>query len=106
MSRISVEELSRLREAGSPLMIIDARPSDSRARGGMIPGAIAFETLESDAPGVCRQAEVVVYCACPSEATAPRVAKRLMAVGFHPVRPLTVGLHAWLDAGFATERPR
>ena len=106
MSRISVEELSRLRQAGSSLMVIDARPSESRARDGMIPGAIAFETLESNASGGRYQGEVVVYCACPNEATAARVAKRLMAMGFHPVRPLAGGIHAWLDAGFAIERPQ
>jgi membrane protein DedA with SNARE-associated domain/rhodanese-related sulfurtransferase len=105
MSRISVEELSRLREAGSSLMIIDARPSDSRARDGMIPGAVAFETLQRNGSGGRYQGEVVVYCACPNEATAARVAKRLMAMGFHPVRPLAGGIHAWVDAGFATERP-
>src|SRR5258708_17217694 len=75
MSRISVGELSRLRESGSPLMIIDARPSDSRARDGMIPGAVAFETLGSDVTAVRRQGEVVVYCACPNEATAARQAE-------------------------------
>ncbi len=106
MSRISVEELSRLRQAGTPLMVIDARPRESRARDGMIPGAVAFESLESDPAGVRHRGEVVVYCACPNEATAARVAKRLIAMGFHPVRPLAGGIHAWLDAGFAIERPQ
>jgi len=105
MSRISVEELSRLREEGRPLMVIDARPRESRARDGMIPGAVAVETLEQDATGVRNRGEVVVYCACPNEATAARVAKRLIAMGFHPVRPLAGGIHAWLDAGLAIERP-
>src|SRR5438067_545177 len=105
MSRISVAELSRLREAGRPLMVIDARPSQSRARDGMIPGAVAFEMLEKDATGARNRGEVVVYCACPNEATAARVAKRLISMGFHPVRPLAGGIHAWLDAGLAIERP-
>jgi len=26
-------------------------------------------------------------------------------MGFHPVRPLAGGIHAWLDAGLAIERP-
>jgi len=26
-------------------------------------------------------------------------------MGFHPVRPLLGGIHAWQDAGFAIERP-
>ena len=97
-------ELARLREAGRPLMVIDARPSESRARDGMIPGAVAFEMLEKDATARNR-GEVVVYCACPNEATAARVAKRLISMGFHPVRPLAGGIHAWLDAGLAIERP-
>jgi len=105
MSRISVAELSRLRDAGRPLMVIDARPSESRARDGMIPGAVAFEMLEKDATGAGNRGEVVVYCACPNEATAARVAKRLISMGFHPVRPLAGGIHAWLDAGLAIERP-
>jgi rhodanese-related sulfurtransferase len=45
-----------------------------------------------------------VYCACPNEATAARVARRLMNLGFHPVRPLAGGIHAWQDAGFQVVR--
>jgi len=105
MSRISVEELSRLRAAGSSLLVIDARPSASRARDGMIPGAVAFEALLKDGGGGRYQGEVVVYCACPNEATAARIAKQLLALGFHPVRPLAGGIHAWLAAGLAIERP-
>jgi membrane protein DedA with SNARE-associated domain/rhodanese-related sulfurtransferase len=106
MSRISVEELSRLREAGSALIVIDARPSASRARDGIIPGAVPFEALEKDAAGARQRGEAVVYCACPNEATAARVAKQLITLGFHPVRPLAGGIHAWVAAGFAIEYPR
>jgi rhodanese-related sulfurtransferase len=74
-------------------------------RDGMIPGAIAFEVLLQDAEQSRRGGEVVVYCACPNEATAARIARRLMTMGFHPVRPLAGGIHAWLDAGFAIARP-
>ena len=106
MSRISVEELSRLRDAGSAFILIDARPSASRARDGMIPGAVPFEVLVKDATGQRQRGEAVVYCACPNEATAARVAKQLITMGFHPVRPLAGGIHAWLAAGFAIERPQ
>jgi len=105
MSRISVEELARLREAGSSLIVIDARPSASRARDGMIPGAVAFEVLLEEAAGKPQAGEAVVYCACPNEATAARIAKQLMTMGFHPVRPLAGGIHAWRAAGLAIERP-
>jgi len=105
MSRITVQELNRLREDGAELLLIDARPSASRQRDGIIPGAIAFEILLQDAAQSRRGGEAVVYCACPNEATAARVARKLMSMGFHPVRPLVGGIHAWQDAGFAIERP-
>jgi membrane protein DedA with SNARE-associated domain/rhodanese-related sulfurtransferase len=105
MSRISVEELARLREAGSSLILIDARPSASRSRDGMIPGAVALEALLEEAAGRPQAGEAVVYCACPNEATAARIAKQLMTMGFHPVRPLAGGIHAWRAAGLAIERP-
>ena len=39
------------------------------------------------------------------ELTSPRLAKRLITMGFHPVRPPAGGIHAWQDAGLAVERP-
>jgi rhodanese-related sulfurtransferase len=104
MSRISVQELSRLRAERQTLLLIDARSVDSRARDGVIPGAMAFERL-TQGPEQRHEGEVVVYCSCPNEATSARLAKRLMTMGFHPVRPLAGGIHAWQDAGFAVERP-
>jgi rhodanese-related sulfurtransferase len=104
MSRITVQELNRLRVDGAQLLVVDARPSASRERDGVIPGAIAFEILLQDAEKSRRGGEVVVYCACPNEATAARIARKLMSLGFHPVRPLLGGIHAWQDAGFAIER--
>jgi rhodanese-related sulfurtransferase len=105
MSRITVQELNRLRVDGAQLLVVDARPSASRERDGVIPGAIAFEILLQDGEKSRRGGEVVVYCACPNEATAARIARKLISMGFHPVRPLLGGIHAWQDAGFAIERP-
>jgi membrane protein DedA with SNARE-associated domain/rhodanese-related sulfurtransferase len=104
MNRISVAELSGLLAAGSALTLIDARPQASRARDGIIPGALDFEALVRGAGSGRYQGEVVVYCACPNEATSARIAKQLMSMGFHPVRPLAGGIHAWQEAGFAVER--
>jgi membrane protein DedA with SNARE-associated domain/rhodanese-related sulfurtransferase len=105
MSRITVQELMRLQAQGGPVLLIDARPAASRARDGMIPGAIAFEALLEAADPIPRGGEAIVYCACPNEATAARVARRLMVLGFHPVRPLSGGIHAWRDAGFNVVQP-
>jgi membrane protein DedA with SNARE-associated domain/rhodanese-related sulfurtransferase len=104
MNRISVDELARLQAAGNALTIIDARPQASRVRDGIIPGALEFDTLVRDRAAGRHQGEVVVYCACPNEATSARIAKQLIAMGFHPVRPLAGGIHAWQEAGFEVER--
>ena len=100
MSRITVHELYRLRQQGAAVLLIDARPSASRMRDGIIPGAIAFELLLQNASENHRGGEAIVYCSCPNEATAARIARKLMSMGFHPVRPLAGGIHAWQDAGF------
>jgi rhodanese-related sulfurtransferase len=48
--------------------------------------------------------EVIVYCACPNEASAAQVAKRLLRQGFKRVRPLAGGIDAWVAAGYQVEK--
>jgi membrane protein DedA with SNARE-associated domain/rhodanese-related sulfurtransferase len=104
-SRISVFELKKLVERGPAPVIIDALAPASRQREGMIPGAIPVETLrlDSGAARVPFDAEVIVYCACPNEASAARIAQQLTRMGCIRVRPLTGGIFAWKDAGFEVE---
>ena len=47
--------------------------------------------------------EVIVYCACPNEASAAMVARQLMRAGFKRVRPLAGGFDAWVERGFAVQ---
>jgi rhodanese-related sulfurtransferase len=101
MARISVPELSELMQSGERPMILDVRTPGSQARIGRIPGSI---TVDGTAPLSIhlehpRDGEVIVYCACPNEASAARVAKQLMAQGFKHVRPLAGGIDAWISAG-------
>ncbi|HUN71819.1 MAG TPA: DedA family protein/thiosulfate sulfurtransferase GlpE [Steroidobacteraceae bacterium] len=102
LSRISVSELKDLVDRGSAPVIIDALAPTSRQREGVIPGAIPVETLrlDSGAATVPFDAEVIVYCACPNEASAARIAQQLLRMGCIRVRPLTGGIYAWKDAGF------
>jgi membrane protein DedA with SNARE-associated domain/rhodanese-related sulfurtransferase len=105
LSRISVPELKDLVDRGGAPVIIDALAPASRQREGMIPGAIPVETLRLDFGSVPLppQAEVIVYCACPNEASAARIAQQLIRMGCNRVRPLTGGIFAWKDAGFGVE---
>lgn len=101
-SRISVAELKELVDRGPLPIIIDALAPASRQREGMIPGALPVESLrlESGRPAVSFDADVIVYCACPNEASAARIARQLIGMGCLRVRPLTGGIFAWKDAGF------
>jgi len=105
LSRISVAELKELVDRGRAPVIIDALAPASRQREGMIPGAIPVEVLRLDAGSapLPAQAEVIVYCACPNEASAARIAQQLIRMGCIRVRPLTGGIFAWKDAGFAVD---
>jgi membrane protein DedA with SNARE-associated domain/rhodanese-related sulfurtransferase len=102
MDRISAIELRRLIQEGSQPVILDIRPDGARAREGIIPGSIyvnpmAIEKLETT---ILSAHEIVIYCACPNEASAAHIAQRLMTRGVKRVRPLLGGIDAWTDAGF------
>lgn len=104
-SRISVLELKSLVDSGVNPVIIDALAPSTRSREGMIPGAIGVEELRLDSGSrlLPRGAEVVVYCACPNEVSAARIAQQLVRLGCSRVRPLTGGIYAWKEAGFEVQ---
>jgi membrane protein DedA with SNARE-associated domain/rhodanese-related sulfurtransferase len=103
MARISVAELNALIRAGSEPLIIDVRsPSARMLEPQWIPGALAISLPDvgphlKDLP---RDRDIILYCTCPNEASAARVAKILMNHGFKRVRPLHGGLDAWRAAGY------
>jgi membrane protein DedA with SNARE-associated domain/rhodanese-related sulfurtransferase len=104
MARISVSELYGLLQGDNPPAIIDARSLSSQEKG-RIPGAItiAFDGTTVAVPDVPAGREVIVYCACPNEASAARIAKRLMQQGYSRVRPLHGGIDAWIEAGYSLD---
>ena len=106
MDRITVDEVRSLIDAGKIGMVIDVRSPMSQEITGRIPGAVTIdpENLKFELIAVEPQSEVVVYCACPNEATAATVAKALIKHGFKRVRPLHGGIDAWIAAGHEVER--
>jgi membrane protein DedA with SNARE-associated domain/rhodanese-related sulfurtransferase len=101
MDRITVEELIDLIESGSPPMILDVRSADARGRDGIIPGALAAhpEDIHPLLEQIPPETEIVVYCACPNEASAAVAARHLKRAGFKKIRPLLGGVEAWVGAG-------
>ena len=100
MDRITVAELAQMLQDGTLPVIFDVRPDDARQRDGMIPGS---RYVPVDARGMLgeypRDAQIVVYCACPNEASAAIVAQQFKRAGFTTIRPLLGGIEAWLQAG-------
>jgi len=104
MARISVAELNQLIQEGAQPLIIDVRSPSARAlEPRWIPGALHISLPDVDVhlKELPRDRDIILYCTCPSEASAASVAKTLMNHGFKRVRPLHGGLDAWLAAGHA-----
>ncbi|GAB2907692.1 hypothetical protein GCM10027278_30800 [Paralcaligenes ginsengisoli] len=104
MARISMDELHQLLQQGTAPTIIDVRSALSQDES-RIPGAVPMQIkgpLPSDLD-MTHDGEVIVYCACPNEASSDQVAKHLMKLGYSRVRPLAGGIHAWIAAGYSVE---
>jgi membrane protein DedA with SNARE-associated domain/rhodanese-related sulfurtransferase len=106
MDRVTVDELKAMLDARKVGMILDVRSALTQAASGRIPGArpVDMTRIAEGLEGVSIDGEVVVYCACPNEASAVKVAEKLRDLGFKRVRPLHGGIDAWIDAGHDVER--
>ena len=104
MARVSVDALGELLDRGEHPLIVDVRTQAARDEG-RIPGAIASlgDDLVPELLAHPRDALVVVYCACPNDASAVLAARKLLERGFRNVRPLAGGIDAWTAAGRSLE---
>ena len=106
MARITVDELYGLMQSHENPVILDVRTHTARQlEPRWIPTAIhaPSDELELAIRELEREREIVVYCTCPNEASAARVAKRLRNLGFKKVRPLHGGLDSWVARGYRIE---
>jgi len=105
-ARVSVDELYGMMNGGENSVVLDVRSRAHRKLDGRrIPGArsVDLDDLERTLAEIPRDREVVVYCACPNEASAVRVAMLLRERGIVRVRPLAGGIDAWIAAGLGIE---
>ena len=103
MARISVTELNDLLINGNKPVILDTR-APQLIEDGWIPGALftSLDSLDGLNLDLKEDEPVILYCSCPNEVTAAKVAKALMAKGYHNVKPLAGGIEAWRAAGYET----
>jgi membrane protein DedA with SNARE-associated domain/rhodanese-related sulfurtransferase len=105
-SRIGVAELQEMIGRGEAPIVLDVRSRTHRKLDArMIPGArpVDLDDLEGPLAQIPSGRNVVVYCACPNDATAVKVAMLLRRRGIHHVRPLAGGFDAWIAAGLTTD---
>jgi rhodanese-related sulfurtransferase len=101
-SRIGVDELKALIDAGMQPIVIDVRSALGRsADPRCVPQALplGLDELRQAAAGLPRDRTIVAYCNCPSDASAVAAARLLAEAGLPGVRPLAGGLEAWIAAG-------
>ncbi len=102
-SRLEPEELKKQLDAGEPVFIVDLRhPLELVPDPFTLPGAQHFspESLAARHHEIPRDRDVVLYCTCPSEATAAKTAMTLHKLGIERVRPLRGGFDEWKRLGF------
>jgi membrane protein DedA with SNARE-associated domain/rhodanese-related sulfurtransferase len=102
-ARLEPEDLKRQLDAGEQVYIVDLRhPLELLPEPFTLPGAKHFspESLASRHLEIPRDRDIVLFCTCPSEATAAKTAIALHKLGIERVRPLRGGYDEWKRLGF------
>jgi rhodanese-related sulfurtransferase len=90
-------------DAGEEVYIVDLRhPLELLAHPFTLPNAQHFspDALAARHGEIPRDRDVVLFCTCPSEATAAKTAMALHKLGIERVRPLRGGYDEWKRLGF------
>ncbi|MDR3773663.1 MAG: VTT domain-containing protein [Terracidiphilus sp.] len=106
-ARLEPEELKRQLDAGEPVYIVDLRhPLELLPDPFTLPGALLFspDSLAHRHHEIPRDRDIVLFCTCPSEATAAKTAMTLIKLGIERVRPLRGGYDEWKRLGFPLDQ--
>jgi rhodanese-related sulfurtransferase len=106
MARITVDELHQKVEAGENLIILDLRSQAALDEDpSLIHGALHLnmDEVENHLKEVPHDRDIILYCSCPNEVSAARVALLLQRKGFSRVRPLLGGIDAWRERHYPVE---
>lgn len=101
--RLSPEMLFSMLEGGEPVYIVDLRhPLDYLPDPRTLPGAVVMtpDRLVELSSGIPRDRDVVLFCTCPNEETAVRMALAIRKTGISRVRPLLGGFDGWKNHGY------
>ena len=100
--RITKEELKQRLDAGTPVVVVDARLKYPYEHSTVkLPGAVRVMT-GGPVPPLPRDRDIVVYDSDPNELASSRVAADLIRQGYRAAA-LKGGIVEWLDAKLPTE---
>ena len=102
-SRLEPEELKKQLDSGEKVFIVDLRhPLELIPDPFTLPGALHLspDALAARVAEIPRDRDIVLYCTCPSEATAAKTAMTLHKLGIDRVRPLRGGFDEWKRLGY------
>jgi rhodanese-related sulfurtransferase len=105
-ARVEAADLKGQMDAGELVYIVDLRhPLELLPDPFTLPGAVHFspEGLAARHKEIPRDRDVVLFCTCPSEATAAKTAMTLYRLGIERVRPLRGGYDEWKRLGYPVE---
>jgi membrane protein DedA with SNARE-associated domain/rhodanese-related sulfurtransferase len=102
-ARLEPDELKRQLDSGESVFIVDLRhPLELMTDPFTLPGALQLspDALTTRVHEIPRDRDIVLYCTCPSEATAAKTAMTLHKLGVDRVRPLRGGYDEWKKLGY------
>src|ERR1700761_305032 len=105
-ARLEPDELKTMLDSGQQVYIVDLRhPLDYLPDPRTLPGAVLYtpDKLVEHTETIPRDRDVVLFCTCPSEATAAKMALTLRKIGVYRVRPLRGGFDEWKRLGYPLE---
>lgn len=106
MARLEPQQLKAMLDQRQRIYIVDLRhPLDYLPDPRTLPGAVLMtpDKLVERSGEIPRDRDVVLFCTCPSEATAAKMALSLRKMGVYRVRPLRGGFDEWKRLGYPME---
>ncbi|MFZ5468861.1 MAG: rhodanese-like domain-containing protein [Myxococcota bacterium] len=106
---LTVEQLALLQQE-KKASTVDANGEKTRAKHGVIPGAILLTSAVKYDPAkelpAAKETKLVFYCANEKCSSAKNAAERALEAGYQDVAVLPVGIMGWKSAGKKTDLPR
>ena len=105
-ARLEPQTLKQMLDDGEQVYIVDLRhPLELVPDPFTLPGAhhLSPDALALQSAQIPLDRDIVLYCTCPSEATAAKTAMTLHKLGVDRVRPLRGGYDEWKRLGYPVD---